>query len=233
MSIIPFPATSFPLSRPQVYFIDHMLPHIANSCTTSYQPPTLCSIWNLFLFTYRATYLCGCNLSTLILNQNWVLTLPNRSLLTTLFLLSVSEEEKLFSLSLICCHPQWSIWDFLLHPFCSLYTTPYTHPSIFLNSTKHGCYCWRCHNFNSYSLLFLTLLSISDPLTYARTSTNHALVKDEKQLNASIKEHHLQVSISKIKVNHPNSQTTRDTPPAIVQSSTPVIKYINNKPSFL
>ena len=50
------------------------------------------------------------------------------------------------------------------------------------------------------------------------------------QLNAFIQKHYLQEAIVNITGNHPHSQTIRDTTPATVQYSTPVIKHLNYEP---
>ena len=50
------------------------------------------------------------------------------------------------------------------------------------------------------------------------------------QLNAFRKKHYLQEAIVNITDNYPHYQTIRDTKPAIVQYSTPVIKHLNYEP---
>ena len=96
MSVLPFLANSLPPSGPQVYFIAHTWPHLADSCATSDNPPTLFSILNISLFTYHSNYLHGCNYYTLRQNYDWSLTLPNRSFLMHLFFMSVSGGDTYF-----------------------------------------------------------------------------------------------------------------------------------------
>ena len=99
-----------------------------------------------------------------------------------------------------------------------------------INATKHGGYCRFRRNPPWYSLLFLTLLSIQSPLTYAIYGTNHVLVRDKIQLNTLKQKNYIQFVISNIIVNFPHLKTIRDTRSSIVQYSTPVIKHLNNEP---
>ena len=124
----------------------------------------------------------------------------------------------------------------ILHPLSFLryvYRSIYSSFRYFPHSTKHSRYCHSFHNCPWYTLLFLNFISIQVPLTYAIPGKNHVLVKYETQLNAFRQKHYLQSHTSNITCNQTHSQTIIDPPSTITQSSTPVIKHLNNNPFVL
>ena len=150
MAILPYLATSLPLSGPQVHFIAHPWPYIYYSCTTSYYPPTLFSICNLSHFISHATYLCGWDLSKSHPNSDRALTRLKFSFLTPLFFCQSLREKPNFH-----CHFFVAI-HYAVFRTCSFILYAVHIPlhvlilPFFLNATKHGHYRCRRRNFPWY-----------------------------------------------------------------------------------